>query len=95
MTVCTFYEQLGKFLGNRKNNEFPGRFMEITGREGTTSIRKSFSSRNGRPSVCVFLLQLQLNLQNERDRSLLKTTAHAGCHETMALRYGQNLQATK
>ena len=29
-----------------------------------------------------FLLQLQLNLQNERDRSLLKTTPHAGCHET-------------
>ena len=28
-----------------------------------------------------FLLQLQLNLQNERDRSLLKTTPHAGCHE--------------
>ena len=54
MTVCTFYEQLGKFLGNRKNNEFPGRFMEITGREGTTSFRESFLSRNGRLSVCVF-----------------------------------------
>ena len=28
-----------------------------------------------------FLLQLQLNLQNERDRSLLKTTSQAGCHK--------------
>ena len=28
-----------------------------------------------------FLLQLQLNLQNERDGSLLKTTPQAGCHE--------------
>ena len=54
MTVCTFYEQLGKFLGNLKNNEFPGKFMEITGREETTSFRKSFSSRNDRLSVCVF-----------------------------------------
>ena len=72
MTVCTFYEQLGKFLGNRENNEFPGKFMEITGREETTSFRKSFSSRNDR---------LQLNLRNERDRSLLKTTPQAGCHE--------------
>ena len=27
MTVCTFYAQLGKFLGNRKNNEFPGKFI--------------------------------------------------------------------
>ena len=48
MTVCTFYEQLGKFLGNRKNNEFPGKFMEITGREETTTFR------NDRLSVCVF-----------------------------------------
>ena len=54
MTVCTFHEQLGKFLGNRKNNEFPGKFMEITGREETTSFRKSFSSQNDRLSVCVF-----------------------------------------
>ena len=53
MTVCTFYEQLGKFLGNRKNNEFPGKFMEITGREETTTVRKSFSSRNDRLSECV------------------------------------------
>ena len=68
MTVCTFYEQLSKFLGNRKNKEFPGRFMEITGREGFQYV--------------YFLLQLQLNLQNERDSSLLKTTPHAGCHET-------------
>ena len=29
-----------------------------------------------------FLLQLQLNLQNERDSSLLKKTPQAGCHET-------------
>ena len=54
MTVCTFYEQLGKFLGNRENNEFPGKFIEITGREETTSFRKSFSSGNDRLSVCVF-----------------------------------------
>ena len=54
MTVCTFYEQLGKFLGNRENNEFPGKFMEITGRKETTSFRKSFSSRNDRLSVCAF-----------------------------------------
>ena len=54
MTVCTFYEQLGKFLVNLKNNEFPGKFMEITGREETTSFRKSFSSRNDRLSECVF-----------------------------------------
>ena len=54
MTVCTFYEQLGKFLGNRKNNEFPGKFMEITGHEETTSFRKSFSFRSDRLSVCVF-----------------------------------------
>ena len=54
MTVCTFYEQLGKFLGNRKNNEFPWKFMEITGREETTSFRKSFSFGSDRHSVCVF-----------------------------------------
>ena len=54
MTVCTFYEQLGKFLGNRENNEFSGKFMEFTGREETTSFRKPFSSRNDRLSVCVF-----------------------------------------
>ena len=54
MTVCTFYEQLGKFLGNRENNEFPGKFMEITGREETISFRKLFSSRNDRLSECVF-----------------------------------------
>ena len=54
MTVCTFYEQLGNFLGNRENNEFPGKFVEITGREETTSFRKSFSSRNDRLSECVF-----------------------------------------
>ena len=54
MTVCTFYEQLGKFLGNRENNEFPGKFIEITGREETTSFRKSFSSRNDSLSVRVF-----------------------------------------
>ena len=54
MTLCTFYEQLGKFLGNRENNEFPEKFMEITGREETTSVSKSSSSRNDRLSVCVF-----------------------------------------
>ena len=54
MTVCIFYEHLGKFLGNRENNEFPGKFMEITGREETNSFRKSFSSRNDRLSVCAF-----------------------------------------
>ena len=75
------YEQLGKFLGNRENNEFPGKFMEITGREETTSFRKSFSSETIGFQYVHFLLQLQLNLQNERDRSLLKTTPQAGCHE--------------
>ena len=54
MTVCTFYEKLGKFLGNRKNDEFPGKFMEITGREETKSFRKPFSFRSDRLSVCVF-----------------------------------------
>ena len=82
MTVCTFYEQLGKFLGNRKNNEFPGKFMEITGREESKSFRKSFSFRSDRLQYVYFLLQLQLNLENERDRPLLKTTPQAGCHET-------------
>ena len=83
MTVCTFYEQLGKFLGNRKNNEFPGRFMEITGREGTTSFRESFLSRNGRLSVCVFSSPTSAKFtERTSDRSLLKTTPHAGCHET-------------
>ena len=32
-----------------------------------------------------FLLQLQLNLQNKRDRSLLKATPQAGCHEITRL----------
>ena len=54
MTLCTFYEQLGKFLGNLKNNEFKGKFIEITGREETTCFRKSLSSRNNRLSVCIF-----------------------------------------
>ena len=84
MTVCTFYEQLGKFLGNRKNDEFPGRFMEITGREGTIlpALENRFHPETVGLQCVYFLLQLQLNLQNERDRSLLKTTPHAGCHET-------------
>ena len=77
MTVCTFYEQLGKFLGNRKNNEFPGKFMEITGRKETTSFREAIGIQ-----YVYFLLQLQLNLDNERDRLLLKLTPQAGCHET-------------
>ena len=81
MTVCTFYEQLGKFWGNRENNEFPGKFMEITGREETTSFRKSFHPETIGFQYVYFLLQLQLNLQNERYRSLLKTTPQAGCHE--------------
>ena len=62
MTVRTFYEQLGKFLGNLKNNEFPGKFMEITGREETTNFRKSFSSRNDRLSECVFSYNFEWSL---------------------------------
>ena len=82
MTVCTFCELLDKFLGNRKNNEFSGKFMEIKGREETTSFRESFHSKAIGFQYVYFLLQLQLNLENERDRSLLKTTPQAGCHET-------------
>ena len=80
MTVCRFYEQLGKFLGNRKNNEFPGRFMEIT------QVAKELPALENHfhPETVGFqyVYFLQLNLQSERDRSLLKTTPHAGCHKT-------------
>ena len=83
MTVCTFYEQLGKFLGNRKNNEFPGKLMEITGRESKKlpALENHFHPETIGFQYVYFLLQLQLNLQNERYRSLLKTAAQAGCHE--------------
>ena len=80
MTVCTFYEQLGKFLGNLKNNEFPGKFIEITGRE-LPALENHFHPKTIGFQNMYFLLQLQLNLQNERDRSLLTTTPQAGCHE--------------
>ena len=56
-----------QFLGNDKNNEFPGKFMEISGREETTSFsRKSFSFRNGRLCICTVFLE-----QKKRDSSFL------------------------
>ena len=82
MTVCRFYEQLGKFLGNHKNNEFPEKFMEITVKKKLPALENHFHSKAISFQYVYFPLQLQLNLENECDRSLLKTTPQAGCHKT-------------
>ena len=50
MTVCTFLRTAWQFLGNHKNNEFLGKFMEISGREETTSFMASF--RSDRLCIC-------------------------------------------
>ena len=85
MTVCTFYAQLGTLLGNHKNNEFLGKFMEISGREETnTSVENHFHSEAiGFVYVPRYsLLHVQLNLQKKRDCSLMKAKPQGGCHET-------------
>ena len=84
MNVCTFDAQLGTFLGNHKNNEFLGKFMEISSQEETTSFsRKSFSSRNDRLCICtVFSSPTSAKFTEKRDSSLMKTTPQGGCHET-------------
>ena len=85
MTVCTFYAQLGTLLGNDKNNEFLGKFMEISGRKKLpASVENHFHSEAiGFVYVPRYsLLQVQLNLQKKRDSSLMETTPQGGCHET-------------
>ena len=50
------FRRARQFLGNHKNNEFLGKFMEIFGQEETTSFsRKSFSFRNDRLCTCTVL----------------------------------------
>ena len=60
-----------QFLGNHKNNEFLGKFMEISGRHETTaSVESHFHSETiGFVYVQYSLLQVQLNLQKKHDRS--------------------------
>ena len=60
-----------QFWGNHKNNEFLGKFMEISGREELpASVENHFHSETiGFVYVQYSLLQVQLNLQKKRDSS--------------------------
>ena len=61
-----------QFLGNHKNNEFMGKFMEISGREESlpASVENHFHSETiGFVYEQYSLLQVQLNLQKKRDCS--------------------------
>ena len=73
---------VGKFLGNlKKKTSFRGNSWRLLVAKTLPASENHFHPETIGFQNVYFLLQLQLNLQNERDRSLLKTTPQAGCHE--------------
>ena len=66
-----------QFLGNHKNNEFMGKFMEISGREETASFsRKSFSFRNDRLCICTVFSSPSSAKFTEETHSTGQSTDH-------------------